>query len=178
MHWGADFFTNQYEKTHAEKSIASGSYADDFHTFGLYWDDKVIYTYVDNDSNRVLSVDHSQQSYWQRSGINNRANPWQYSKNNAAPFDRPFYLILNLAVGGTNGYFRDGVAAKPWSDHSERASSEFIDNKGQWWPSWGEQSTFQIDSVKMWDLSPNAPEETPEGLKNEAIETVAKFFKA
>jgi beta-glucanase (GH16 family) len=64
MHWGSDFFTNQYIKTHAEKSLASGTLADDFHTYGLYWDDKVIYTYLDNDTNRVLSVDHSQQSYW------------------------------------------------------------------------------------------------------------------
>ena len=64
LHWGPDFFTNQYTKTHAEKKLDSGTFADDFHTFGLYWDEKVIYTYLDNDSNKVLQVDHSQQSYW------------------------------------------------------------------------------------------------------------------
>jgi len=58
-----------------------------------------------------------------KSGISNRTNPWQYSKNKNAPFDREFYLILNLAVGGTAGYFKDGVAGKPWSDMSQRASS-------------------------------------------------------
>lgn len=165
MHWGPDFFTNQYTKTHAEKSASGGTFADSFHTYGLYWDDKQIYTYLDDDSNRVLQVDHSSQSYWERSGVNNRYNPWQYSKNKNAPFDRPYYLILNLAVGGTAGYFRDGVAAKPWSDMSQRASSEFYDNKGQWWPTWGEQSAFQIDSVKIWDLTPNSPEEEPESLR-------------
>lgn len=123
MHWGSDYFTNQYTKTTAIKSAPSGTWADDFHTYGVYWDNKTIYTYVDSDANRVLQVDHSQQSYWDRSQITNRENPWQYSKNKNAPFDRPFYLILNLAVGGTAGYFRDGVAAKPWSDHSQRASS-------------------------------------------------------
>lgn len=92
-------------------------------------------------------------SYWDRSGLENRDNPWESSADKCAPFDKPFYLIINLAVGGTNGYFPDGVAAKPWSDHSERASSEFYDNKGAWFPSWGEQSTFQIDSVNIWDLS-------------------------
>ena len=61
-------------------------------------------------------------------------------------------MIINLAVGGTNGYFPDGVAAKPWSDRSTRASSEFYDNKGQWWPTWSNASVFQIDSVKVWDL--------------------------
>jgi len=169
MHWGADWTTNQYAKTHAEKSIGSGTLADDFHTYGLYWDDKVIYTYLDDDSNRVLSVDHSSQSYWDRSGLNNRANPWTTSKNKCAPFDRPFYLIINLAVGGTNGYFPDGVGSKPWSDKSQRASSEFYDNKGQWWPSWGDHSTFQIDSVKMWDLTPTTPEEEPTTVKKESI---------
>ena len=91
-------------------------------------------------------------------GITNRANPWQYSKNKNAPFDKPFYIIINLAVGGTVGYFKDGVASKPWADNSQRASSEFIDNKGQWWSTWGEQSSFQIDSVKVWDLTPNSAE--------------------
>ena len=54
MHWGPDFFTNQFMKTHADKTASSGTFADDFHTYGVYWDDKVLYTYLDNDSNRVL----------------------------------------------------------------------------------------------------------------------------
>lgn len=167
MHWGPDWSANQYTKTHAEKKASSGTFADGFHVFGLYWDNKTIYTYLDTDSNRVLQVNHTDMSYWQRSGITNRANPWQYSKNKNAPFDREYYLILNLAVGGTAGYFPDGMAAKPWSDNSQRASSEFFDNKGQWWPTWGAQSAFQFDSVKVWDLSPNQPHEMPEGLQNE-----------
>lgn len=153
LHWGSDFFTNQWKKTHAEYSLPGGkSFADDFHTFGLYWDSKTLYTYVDNDTNRVLVVDHSNTSYWERSGITDRENPWQYSKNKNAPFDTEFYLIINLAVGGTAGYFKDGIAAKPWSDNSQRASSEFWDNKGQWYPTWSNASTFQISSVKVWDI--------------------------
>ena len=62
-------------------------------------------------------------------------------------------MIINLAVGGTAGYFPDGVAAKPWSDFSQRASSEFYDNKGAWFNTWGPQSIFQIDSVNVWDLA-------------------------
>ena len=92
-------------------------------------------------------------SYWDRSGLSGRDNPWETSPNKNAPFDKEFYLIINLAVGGTNGYFPDGVGAKPWSDHSERASSEFFDNKGQWWPTWGNDSTFEIDWVKIYDTS-------------------------
>ena len=71
----------------------------------------------------------------------------------------------SMEVVGEAGYFRDGVAAKPWSDTSQRASSEFYDNKGQWWSTWGEWSTFQIDSVKVWDLTPNSPQDEPESVK-------------
>jgi hypothetical protein len=31
-------------------------------------------------------------------------DPWQTGRDNT-PFDQPFYLILNVGVGGTNGYF-------------------------------------------------------------------------
>lgn len=72
MHWGPDFFTNQYAKTHAEYSLPSGTLADDFHIYGLYWDNKTIYTYLDTDANKILKVDHSTTSYWEKSGINNR----------------------------------------------------------------------------------------------------------
>lgn len=123
MHWGSDWTTNQWSKTHAEKSIDGSTLADAFHIYGLYWDNKVLYTYLDDDSNRVLQVNHTDISYWQRAQITNRANPWQYSPNKCAPFDRDFFLIINLAIGGTNGYFADGVASKPWSDQSERASA-------------------------------------------------------
>ena len=95
LHWGPDFSTNQYAKTHAERTLTSGTFADDFHTFGLYWDEKTLYTYLDDDSNRVLTVNHGDQSYWQRSGISGRDNPWETSPNKCAPFDTEFYLIIN-----------------------------------------------------------------------------------
>jgi hypothetical protein len=52
------------------------------------------------------------------------------------------------------------VAGKPWSDNSQRASSEFYDGKGQWYPSWSKEgSTFQIASVKVWDVLGQEEEE-------------------
>jgi hypothetical protein len=44
-------------------------------------------------------------------------NAWEGQGNNA-PFDQEFYLILNVAVGGVNGYFPDGQCNKPWSNTS------------------------------------------------------------
>jgi len=34
-----------------------------------------------------------------------------------------FYLILDVAVGATNGWFPDGVGGKPWLDGSLSTSS-------------------------------------------------------
>lgn len=70
-------------------------------------------------------------------------NPW-VNGTKAAPFDQRklshewsiltlysllkslyigFYLILDVAVGGTNGWFPDGVDNKPWLDGSRSARS-------------------------------------------------------
>ena len=78
LHWGPDDFTNQFTKTQSEKTASAGTFADGFNTFGVYWDEKTIYTYLNSDSNSVLQVDHYKQSYWYKSGIKNRSKPWQY----------------------------------------------------------------------------------------------------
>lgn len=76
------------------------------------------------------------------------ANPWIDGQVNA-PFDQPFYLILNVAVGATNGWFRDAVANKPWSDDSPTAPMEFWEARDTWSPTWT-QPAMQVKRVKMW----------------------------
>jgi hypothetical protein len=48
-------------------------------------------------------------------------NPWAEGSN-ATPFDQEFYLIMNVAVGGTNGWFPDRAGNKPWLDNSQSES--------------------------------------------------------
>lgn len=36
-------------------------------------------------------------------------DPWSRTGLPNTPFDQEFYLILDVAVGGTNGYFEDGI---------------------------------------------------------------------
>lgn len=66
---------------------------------------------------------------WTRGGfseklVNNSAlfNPWAQTGRHNTPFDQPFYLILNVAVGGTNGFFPEGVGNKPWGNASPTVS--------------------------------------------------------
>ena len=62
-------------------------------------------TYIDDEANVVLDVDTSSQSFWDRGNWSDRENPWEYTADLNAPFNREFYIIMNVAAGGTNGYF-------------------------------------------------------------------------
>lgn len=76
-------------------------------------------------------------------------DPWINGGINA-PFDQKFYLILNVAVGGTNGWFKDGEAGKPWVDKSLTAKKDFWDAKAEWYPTWKENAQMVISKVQMW----------------------------
>ena len=148
LHWGIDYKIDFWAKTHAEKKGID--LTADFHTYGLIWNETYIGTYLDTESNVVLNYPIT-KSLWSQTGLLSPPwdNPWISGGNNA-PFDHRYFLIINLACGGSGGYFPDGNG-KPWSDTSPHAVNEFYDAKGQWYPTWrGEQSALQIDSVKVW----------------------------
>ena len=153
LHWGPNWDMNRYELTHAEYAHSEGL-DKEFHTYGLYWDENGLYTYFDDESQKVLQVDFTEESFYERGGYSsmNLDNPW-VGESNAAPFNREFYLILNVAVGGTNGYFPDGFGGKPWSDTSPTASTDFWGQKDNWYSTWnGDAVAMQIDSIKVWSF--------------------------
>lgn len=55
-------------------------------------------------------------------------DPWSQTGNPSTPFDQPFFLILNVAVGSRNGWFPDGVGNKPWTD-AGFAAADFYKSK-------------------------------------------------
>jgi hypothetical protein len=79
-------------------------------------------------------------------------DPWSQTGKPNTPFDQPFYLILNVAIGGTNGFFKDGVSSKPWGDQSDTAPRQFWEAQNTWLPTWGAGDTkgMTVKSVKMW----------------------------
>jgi beta-glucanase (GH16 family) len=153
LHFGPYFPEDPYTLTHADYCLGEGkTFNDDFHTFGLLWSADGIYTYVDSEDNKVLSVPIT-QSFWELGGWDKNSNidnPWRGQGNNA-PFDQKFYLIFNVAVGGVNGYFPDGEGGKPWSDSSSTAAKDFntvIDSVLKTWE--GDNCALQIKSVNVW----------------------------
>lgn len=146
LHWGPNYAQDPYQKTHQSKKV--GDLTADFHTYGFVWNETYMGTYIDRETNTLLDVPIN-QSFWSMGGWPTPPwnNPWEGRGINA-PFDRRFYLIINLACGGTNGYFPDGVGGKPWSDTDQHAVNAFYNAKAQWYPTW--TSPLQVDWVKVW----------------------------
>ncbi|KAJ3144668.1 hypothetical protein HK101_002623 [Irineochytrium annulatum] len=147
LHWGPNYFLNRYAQTHKEFTLPSGSFADSFHTFGLIWTPDSIITYIDDPKNVVLNVPLS--NMWAAGNFPaGLSNPWAQGCTQA-PFDQEFYLVMNVAVGGTNGYFPTAA----WSNTSPHAALDFWNAKGSWGPTWqGENTAMKIDKVTVWSL--------------------------
>lgn len=70
-----------------------------------------------------------------------------------------FHIILNIAVGGTNGYFPDqgNRSPKPWKNASPQALTDFWNGRDQWLPGWNLNSNLSnaalvVDSIRVWAL--------------------------
>jgi len=150
LHWGPYWAQDPYQKTHQSYTLSGTDFSQDFHIFGMYWDATGLYTYLDSQSNVILTVNFTQMDFWTRGGWGTTyANPWA-GRPNAAPFDQEFFLVMNVAAGGTNGYFPDD-ANKPWKDTDPNAINAFWNAKDQWYPTWqGESCAMQIDYVHVY----------------------------
>lgn len=80
LHYGGKWPQNVH--TGKPFKLAKGTFADDFHVFALEWEQGVIRWYVDGEL-------YQTQTQWRSDG-----GPFP------APFDQPFHLVLNVAVGG------------------------------------------------------------------------------
>ncbi|KAL1650775.1 hypothetical protein SLS58_000893 [Diplodia intermedia] len=155
LHWGPDNDNDGYHQTTNRKQALHSMWGDDFHTYGLEWTEKYLYTYIDSQLLQVMYTPFKQQ-LWSRGNFptatangTRLTNPWADGGVNA-PFDQEFYLILNVAVGGTNGWFTDGKYSKPWIDASATAKKDFWNARNSWYPTWEKNGQMIVDSVKMW----------------------------
>ncbi|BFZ12779.1 hypothetical protein BsWGS_15818 [Bradybaena similaris] len=146
LHWGPSWDQNRWSLTHGERR--AGSYHNDFHTYRLDWTQDHLKTFVDNQ--QILDVEVG-GGFWQKGGFSGN-NPWA-GGGHSAPFDQPFFLILNVAVGGTNGYFPDDAnygVRKPWANTSPHAGDDFWNARNSWLPTWhGDETALIVDYVEF-----------------------------
>ncbi|KAI9657585.1 MAG: hypothetical protein M1829_006893 [Trizodia sp. TS-e1964] len=156
LHWGPDPANDAWWRTNVKRKALHTTYSADFHTFGLEWSEKYLFTYVDT---RLLQVLYTNFDIplWQRGNFplaesngTRFTDPWSRTGHTSTPFDQNFYLILNVAVGATNGWFEDGKSDKPWVDDSPNAKKEFWDSQDAWYPTWKDNGQMMVKSVKMW----------------------------
>ncbi|KAJ7651192.1 glycoside hydrolase family 16 protein [Roridomyces roridus] len=162
LNWGPNVLLNGVSKSYSWWSDRRKLFSSDFHTYALEWTDKFLRISVDSRLHTLLDMPFDKPFYTRGEfpptiiDTHGQAvavqNPWQ-NGTNATPFDQDFYLIMNVAVGGTNGWFPDGQGDKPWVNHAGNPPVDFVSGMGQWGPTWPQDfrdRAMVVDYVKMW----------------------------
>lgn len=161
LHWGIDVNNDQWFRTTSNTQLKRGDFSDDFHTFGVEWSEDYIFTWVDNRNHKILRTPFGKKfgTMFDRGKFTELiaygyvpVDVWSQTGRWNTPFDQEFYLILNVAVGATNGYFQDGIAGKPWVDGTVTAMRDFWRTNETWLSTWGEGEDrgMTVQSVRMW----------------------------
>ena len=155
IHWGPAVSEDGWWRNNVKRQALHTTYAKGFHVFGVEWSPKYIFSFIDTRLLQVMYVNFNKPLWdvgdFPPSTANGTdlLNPW-VAGTESAPFDQNFFLILSVAVGGTNGWFADGYAGKPWVDPAPNAMQEFWDARDQWYPTWNPDGQMIVKSVKMW----------------------------
>jgi beta-glucanase (GH16 family) len=169
MHWGPSSDDNKFWLTNLHKTDGR-NYGDNFHNYILDWSPNGIRFFIDDENQALMDVPYpliSQNRHWQNfwewgKPWKTNANPWA-SGSRMAPFDQAFHFILNVAVGGTNGFIPDGAVnwdgaghvQKPWNNGDGYINSmkKFYDARYNWlwtWNNEGENNAMQVDYIRVY----------------------------
>ncbi len=156
LHWGPNPDNDAWWRNNVKHKALHTTYSKGFHTFGLEWSEDYLYTYIDGRLSQVLYT-RFDRPYWEKGNFplsdgngTRLIDPWSQTGRASTPFDHDFYLILNVAVGATNGWFKNGQSGKPWVDESPTARRDFWGARDDWYPTWGNNGQMIVKSVKMW----------------------------
>ncbi len=156
LHWGPNTANDAWWRTNVKRNALHTTFSSKFHTFGMEWSEKYLFTYINTRLLQVLYTSFN-EPLWQRGNFplsdsngTRLVDPWSQTGQYQTPFDQDFYLILNVAAGSTNGWFEDGASGKPWVDQSPSAAKDFWNARNQWYPTWEENGQMTVKSVKMW----------------------------
>ncbi|KAH9855587.1 concanavalin A-like lectin/glucanase [Lenzites betulinus] len=143
-------------------SQKQSSYDKDFHVYAIEWTPDWMRFYVDSRLQAMMNLkitgkggkNFFQRGNYPATSTNGSAvavvveDIWSAQGGSAAaPFDQEFYLILDLAAGGTSGWFPDNVGNKPWFDGSRDAMWDFANAQDDWaatWPSDANDRAFRM----------------------------------
>ena len=113
--YGTIHFGNPHSESQGTRVLDNDSFAAGYHTFGCEWLPGKIIWYVDG-------VKFHEESNWYST------TEGQGTLSYPAPFDQPFYVILNLAIGGS------------WVGYPDELTT------------FGEQNAYEVDYVRVYQL--------------------------
>lgn len=185
LNWGPTPELNSVSKSYSWWSDKRKGFDEGFHVYRLEWDERFLRISIDTRLHTLLDMSFTGEDFFKRGDYPNTfvndttgalqglANPWlnasDSSSVNSAPFDRDFYLILNVAVGSRTGWFPEAQGNKPWLDGSSTAMRDFwnaringTNNSPGWlttWPGSGvpgapgdiRDRAMVVDYVKIWE---------------------------
>lgn len=85
--YGTIHYGNPHSESQGSYTLEEGTFSDEYHVFDVEWEPGKISWYVDG------KLIHTEDNWYS-------ATEGQGEITYPAPFDQPFYIILNLAVGG------------------------------------------------------------------------------
>jgi hypothetical protein len=155
LHFGPNPANDGWWTNNVKRQALHTTYSSGFHTFGLEWSEKYLFTYIDT---RLLQVAYNHfdtplfdKGHFPLTDSNGTklVDPWSHTGRLQTPFDDDFYLIINVAVGGTNGWFQDGNSGKQWVDGDPAAKLAFWKAREMWLPTWKDDGAMIVKSVKV-----------------------------
>lgn len=171
LHWGPRWDQNRYYLSNLPKWSYANNYGDSYHTYILDWSTNGLRFYIDDETNPLLDVPYPLVSQnptwvnfweWGKPWAPDVSNPWTQGTN-LAPFDKNFHFVLNVAVGGLNGFIPDGGInhggnpsfQKPWNNYDDyiTAMNKFYNRVSDWkwtWDQEGENAALQIDYIRVY----------------------------
>ncbi|KAF5378975.1 hypothetical protein D9757_009121 [Collybiopsis confluens] len=141
LNWGPTPELNSVSKSYSWWSDKRVPFSQGFHTYVVEWTTSFLRIYVDTRLHTLLEYQFN-EPFFQKGDypdtivnsttgqVQSLQDPWvdpstgqpkeSANKKWSAPFDQDFYLIMNVAVGGLNGWFPDGQGNKPWFNGGQK----------------------------------------------------------
>ncbi|XP_063225957.1 LOW QUALITY PROTEIN: beta-1,3-glucan-binding protein-like [Bacillus rossius redtenbacheri] len=155
LHFGPNATYNVWRPAYWAKNLAGigETFADDFHLFGMVWNETSITFTVDDEI--IGSMTPPEGGFWKLGKFDENPggeNIWA-NGTNLAPFDQEFFIVMNVAVGGK--YFPDGWInfpyPRPWNWTSPHPMRDFWERRHDWLPTWcGEDTAMKVDYIRVY----------------------------
>ena len=144
LHFGPQGLDHHWSN-YTLKSNDSVTYADDFHIWGIQWNENFLSFEIDGEEIYRLTAPGAPGGLFDYAGFT--GDNIYKNEGPMAPFDQEFYFILSFGSGGWPFYDYCEPPA-PWGKESEYLKIEFWEARHKWFGTW--KQPFIIDYLRVY----------------------------